>query len=168
MGIEIERKFLVCDASWRTHIKQSQPMAQGYLAASPGTTVRVRVAGAEAFLTLKGPVKELARAEFEYAIPVEEAREMLALFCEGHRLEKIRHEVEVGEHLWEIDEFTGENQGLIVAEVELASADEVFVRPRWLGAEVSGMPRYYNSQLVVRPFACWSEAEQRGEVSWEE
>lgn len=163
MGTEIERKFLVSDASWRAHIRRSQPMAQGYLAASPGTTVRVRVAGDAAFLTLKGPVRDLARAEFEYAIPVDEAHEMLALFCQGHRLEKVRHEVEVGDHLWEIDEFSGENRGLIVAEVELASADERFERPSWLGAEVSGMPRYYNSQLVVRPFARWSEAEQRGE-----
>lgn len=157
MGVEIERKFLVRGDAWRAHVRRSQPMAQGYVAASPGATVRVRVAGERAFLTLKGPVKNLSRAEFEYPVPVDEAWQMLDLFCEGHRLEKVRHEVEVGEHLWEIDEFSGENQGLIVAEIELSSADEAFERPSWLGAEVSGLARYYNSQLVARPYGTWPQ-----------
>ncbi|RAL24875.1 hypothetical protein DL240_01310 [Lujinxingia litoralis] len=163
MGVEIERKFLVQNNAWRPQTTHSQPMAQGYVSSSPQHTVRVRVAGEQAYLTLKGPVYGVSRAEFEYEVPVAEARQMLGLFCQGRRLEKVRHRVVVGRHTWEIDEFSGENQGLIVAEIELSAPDEDFERPEWLGEEVSGQARYYNSQLVAHPYSGWSEGEASGE-----
>ena len=154
MGKEIERKFLVTDDGWRAHVTRSVGMRQGYLNSHGARTVRVRVAGERAYLTVKGPAVGIVRPEFEYAIPVGEADAMLAL-CEQPIIEKVRHYVPAGLRTWEIDVFGGANDGLIVAEIELGRPDEAFARPTWLGEEVSGDVRYYNSSLISRPFEVW-------------
>lgn len=153
MGMEIERKFLIADDSWR-HGAEGIPYSQGYLARGAGRTVRIRTAGEKAFLTIKGPVEGISRAEFEYPIPAEDARQLFPL-CEGPLVEKIRYKVFFGNHFWEIDEFLGENEGLTIAEVELSHPDEPVIPPAWLGREVTGDPRYYNSNLSVHPFREW-------------
>jgi len=155
MGMEIERKFLVTDDSWRSGAK-GVPYAQGYLSRGKGNTVRVRIAGEEAFLTIKGPVVGISRPEFEYPIPVEEARDILPL-CEGPLIEKTRFKIFAENHLWEIDEFHGDNEGLIVAEVELSIPEETVILPPWIGREVTGENRYYNSNLTLHPFRAWSQ-----------
>jgi len=156
MGTEIERKFLVIDDSWR---KNSVGVfyRQGYLAVGPPVAVRVRVAGAKALLNIKKATLDIARAEFEYAIPAEDAESMLAELCEGSLIEKTRYKIPFAGHLWEVDEFHGENAGLIVAEIELTRADESFERPPWVGNEVSNDPRYLNACLARRPFSRWSK-----------
>jgi len=168
MGIEIERKFRVAGEGWRTEAERVQPMAQGYindLAAVADRTqkasVRVRIEGGRAFLNLKSRELGHTRQEFDYPIPVADARELLAL-CVGGRVEKRRHYVRHAGHLWEVDEFLGANAGLVVAEIELESAGEAFVRPDWLGAEVTDLPRYYNLALAGRPYSQWSPAERDG------
>ncbi|KAF1690180.1 CYTH domain-containing protein [Pseudoxanthomonas taiwanensis] len=166
MGIEIERKFLLAGDGWRAAVERTQPMAQGYLndlsLAGDGpqkASVRVRIEGERAFLNLKSRQLGHTRQEFDYPIPVEDARQLLAL-CVGGLVEKHRHYVRHGGHLWEIDEFLGDNAGLVVAEIELADPDEAFDRPDWLGAEVTDQPRYYNLALAQRPYARWSAAER--------
>lgn len=154
MGSEIERKYLVRDGEW-TPQEPGIPMRQGYLSAGGTTTVRVRVEGAAATLTIKGPTVNLSRSEFEYDIPVDDAEEMLRTLGEGV-VEKTRHHVVVGDHTWEIDVFEGENAGLVTAEIELDAEDEAFVRPSWLGAEVSHDPRYRNSSLARQPWKAWT------------
>ena len=154
MGTEIERKFLLKDERWRIGAL-GQLYRQGYVASSPGRTVRVRLAGDHAWLTLKGPVTGWARAEFEYEIPVADAAELLDTLCEKPLIEKTRYKIEVGEVTWEIDEFHGDNAGLVVAEVELASAGQAFESPPWLGQEVSHDSRYFNSRLAKHPFSTW-------------
>jgi adenylate cyclase len=154
MSVEIERKFLLASEQWR-HGAHGIPYAQGYLSRGTGRTVRVRIAGSEAFLTIKGPVTGISRAEFEYSIPVEEAREMLSL-CEGLMIEKIRYRIPHAQHVWEVDEFQGENWGLLIAEVEMKSPEEVVALPAWVGKEVTGDPRYYNSNLTIHPYREWS------------
>ncbi|MBL8261025.1 MAG: CYTH domain-containing protein [Xanthomonadaceae bacterium] len=168
MAVEIERKFLVVDDRWREQAHQVVPMAQGYLndqaAMDTGgqrASVRVRLEGDEAHLNLKSRELGHTRQEFDYVIPVEDARALLAL-CVGGLIDKRRHLVEHGDHLWEIDEFLGDNAGLVVAEIELSSADEVFDRPDWLGAEVTDASRYYNLALASRPYSHWSEDERAG------
>lgn len=157
MGVEIERKFLIAGGGLtevsRLYAEGVQ-YAQGYLSRATGRTVRVRIAGAEAFLTVKGPVTGISRAEFEYEIPINDARQMLML-CDGPVVEKIRRRIPHCGHVWEVDEFMGENEGLTVAEVELATADESVEIPSWIGKEVSGDPRYYNSNLTVHPYRLW-------------
>ena len=155
MGVEIERKFLVRDNSWREGTT-GVPYSQGYLSRTRGRTVRVRIAGAEAFLTVKGALQGHARPEFEYTIPVEEARELLSL-CEGPIIEKVRYRIPAGSHVWEVDEFLGKNEGLVVAEVELSSQDEEICPPGWVGREVTGDSRYYNSNLTIHPYREWSQ-----------
>lgn len=169
MPIEIERKFLLANDGWRAVAHASVVMAQGYLnavgAVAGGDTlasVRVRIAGAEAFLNIKSRESGVRRQEFEYAIPVGEARALLAL-CVGGRVEKTRHYVNHQGHLWEVDEFSGANAGLMVAEIELQREDEPFDRPDWLGAEVTMLPRYYNVALASHPYAQWC-AEERNAV----
>lgn len=152
MAIEIERKFLVRGEGWRQ--PDAQWLSQGYLNRDPLRTVRVRVAGERAFLTIKGPNDGIRRQEFEYPIPVEDARALLAL-CDGPLIEKFRHRVRVGALVWEIDEFHGANAGLVVAEVELPAVDHPFQAPDWLGEEVSHDPRYFNSSLSRQPFSQW-------------
>ncbi len=168
MPLEIERKFLVTGDSWRTAAHKVVPMAQGYLndlkAMDTGAmkaSVRVRIQGDEAYLNLKSRELGHTRQEFDYAIPVDDARGLLALSV-GGLVDKRRHYVTVDGHLWEVDEFLGDNAGLVVAEIELTSADEAFTKPEWAGAEVTDSPRYYNLALATRPFQQWTEAERAG------
>ncbi len=152
MAIEIERKFLLANAGWRSEVKYSTRIAQGYLATDP--TVRVRVKGDSGFLTIKGKSSDgVSRSEFEYPIPVDDALEMLKL-C-PNVLDKTRHIVEFGGFSWEIDEFYGDNNGLIVAELELPAVDTLYEKPQWLGNEVTGDIRYYNSMLSQHPYTRW-------------
>lgn len=155
MAREIERKFLLRDEAWRAAATRSETMRQGYMGGTPAVSIRVRVAGDRAWLNFKSATLGVARHEFEYAIPRAEAEEMLALFCAERCLEKTRHYVPWGAHVWEIDEFHGANAGLVVAEIELGAEDEVFEKPPWLGAEVSDDRRYYNVCLIDRPYSRW-------------
>lgn len=155
MAVEIERKFLVASESWREQVSQSTRIAQGYLCTDPERTVRVRTKGEAAFLTIKGKNAGISRAEFEYAIPVADALAMLQL-C-PNVLDKTRHLVENDGHTFEVDEFHGANTGLIVAELELSSEDATYPQPAWLGMEVSGEARYYNSALSITPFQHWEK-----------
>ena len=160
MPIEIERKFLVVGDGWRAEASRAVPMRQGYLVELGGrASVRVRLEGAVARLNIKAAVVGAARAEYEYDIPVAEAEEMLATLCSGLVL-KTRHYVERDGLTWEIDVFEGANTGLVVAEVELTTADQEFPRPAWLGSELTAEQRYYNHALAKRPFGEWSEAER--------
>jgi adenylate cyclase len=168
MSIEIERKFLVASDAWRAAAHKVVPMAQGYLndlaAMDNGAmraSVRVRIAGDDAFLNLKSLEAGRIRQEFDYPIPVVDARALLAL-CVGGLVAKRRHYVRHGGHLWEVDEFEGDNAGLVVAEIELQAIDEAFDRPDWLGAEVTDCTRYYNLALATRPYSQWSAAERAG------
>ena len=154
MGVEIERKFLTLGEDWKQG--QAQFISQGYLNRDKLRTVRVRIAGGEAWLTIKGKSEGATRSEFEYPIPLDDARQLLKL-CDGPRVEKYRWRVPQGTLVWEIDEFLGENAGLVVAEIELASEDQVFDKPAWVGIEVTDDPRYFNSSLAARPFKSWND-----------
>lgn len=156
MGTEIERKFLVIGDEWRT-LGTGSAYWQGYLVSEPERVVRVRIAGNQGFLTIKGAPTGISRAEFEYPIPVEDARELLETLCDRPFIQKTRYKVSWGNLVWEIDEFAGENQGLILAEVELPNAEQEIDLPPWIGAEVSHDPRYYNASLVKYPFSAWQE-----------
>lgn len=167
MGIEIERKFTVIGDAWRGAAERSVRMAQGYLndigAVQDGrqkASVRVRIAGDEAFLNMKSRELGHTRQEFDYAIPVADAEALLAL-CVGGLIDKTRHYVRHAGFVWEVDEFAGENAGLIVAEIELPSADTSFERPGWAGNEVTDELRYYNLALAERPYSRWSAEEKR-------
>lgn len=157
MGVEIERKFLLATDDWRGAVTRVEPMVQGYLAESAGCSVRVRVAGETATLNLKGITIGASRSEFEYPLPLADGRFMLEHYCAGRTVEKRRHHLEHDGHHWEIDEFLGANAGLLVAEIELESEDQAFHRPPWLGAEVTGDPRYYNLMLVDQPYTSWGD-----------
>lgn len=152
MGIEIERKFLVLGDEWRA--APAVYFSQGYLNRDKARTVRVRIAGNEAFLTIKGQSFGATRAEFEYPIPVWDARELLAL-CEQPLIEKNRRKILHEGFFWEVDEFLGENLGLVVAEIELPTEDTVFALPEWIGEEVTSDERYFNSNLSRNPFLRW-------------
>ena len=154
MGIEIERKFLVVGDGWRRG--EGVPYAQGYLNRDPSRTVRVRIAGARAFLTVKGISQGATRQEFEYEIPVADARQLLEL-SDGPVVRKTRRLVEHAGSTWEVDEFEGDNAGLVVAELELESEAQAYARPDWLGREVTDDPRYYNSNLATNPYRNWRE-----------
>ena len=154
MGTEIERKFLLQGDAWRS-LATGMRYRQGYLSRAKERTVRIRTAGDAAFLTIKGLAAGATRAEYEYAIPLEDGNEMLDTLAEQPLIEKVRYTIAYGNAVWEIDEFLGENQGLVVAEVELSSEDQPFDRPEWLGEEVTGDPRYYNSSLVAHPYSRW-------------
>lgn len=155
MPQEIERKFLVIADSWRSHAI-GKPYRQGYIpTAEPGKTVRVRIAGDQGYLTIKGPTQSLSRAEFEYAIPLSDAQEMLETLCNRPFIEKIRYRLPIDDVVWEIDEFQGENAGLVIAEVELSHENQSIEHPDWLGQDVSGDMRYQNSNLVKRPYSTW-------------
>jgi len=159
MPVEIERKFLVAGDIWRgrgpgTHYRQ------GYLSVEPGRTVRVRLSDDSAWLTIKGSSAGMARAEYEYPIPVAEAAELLDTLCIHPLIEKVRYRIEHAGHTWEVDEFSGDNAGLVLAEVELMAADEAVELPDWVGREVTDDPRYYNASLQVHPYREWgSQAE---------
>ncbi|MEO5335558.1 MAG: CYTH domain-containing protein [Magnetospirillum sp. WYHS-4] len=154
MGVEIERKFLVAKESWRG-LDGGTTYRQGYLAVDAERTVRVRTAGEKGFLTIKGTGTGLTRPEFEFAIPVAEATALLDDLCLKPLIEKVRYRIPHAGLIWEVDEFQGNNRGLILAEVELSHAEEAIVLPDWVGEEVTGDPRYYNSYLVGRPFTAW-------------
>lgn len=155
MGIEIERKFLVKNDAWRAHVESRVHIVQGYLADDGGLTVRVRVKGEEAFLTIKGASRGISRAEYEYRIPVQDAEAMLGDLALFPPVDKMRHRVRVAEHVWDLDVFAGENAGLVMAELELVSEDEPFEMPEWAGDEVSDDPRYYNVNLAQHPYKDW-------------
>lgn len=154
--IEIERKFLVASNAFKSDALRKNHIAQGYLSAHPERAVRVRIKGEKGYLTIKGKSNEtgLSRFEWENEISVEEAKQLL-LLCEKGVIEKIRYEIQVDEHLFEVDEFLGENEGLVIAEVELQSESEIFEKPSWLGVEVTQDHRYYNSYLSQNPFTNW-------------
>lgn len=155
MALEIERKFLLADDSWRAEVCRHRVMRQGYLARTEGrASVRVRLDGQEARLNIKAAVVGCVRAEYDYLVPPEDAREILDTLCVGH-VDKTRHYVERQGLTWEIDEFHGDNAGLIVAEIELDHADQVFTRPHWLGPEVTDQQRYYNHSLALNPYRNW-------------
>lgn len=154
MGIEIERKFLVTGDGWRQPASAQTRFSQGYLSRDPARTVRVRLAGERAWLTIKGATRGATRAEFEYEIPPADAAQLLAM-CDGPVVDKIRHLCVFDGMSWEVDEFLGANAGLVVAEIELQSEDQVFARPSWLGAEVTCDARYVNANLAVRPYSSW-------------
>jgi adenylate cyclase len=155
MGIEIERKFLVNDMSWKPSRKRLS-VIQGYFPTS-GFSLRVRVQDDKAFLTLKKGRSQISRHEFEYEIPAGDAREMIGLFCGREVIEKTRHLVEYKGFTWEVDEFHGENDGLIVAELELEYEDMLFDKPSWIGEEVTQDSRYLNACLAKRPYRTWSK-----------
>ena len=154
MALEIERKFLVIDDSWKPQVVRSHVLKQGYLASSPGPTVRIRTSDESAFLTIKGKTIGFSRVEFEYEVPMEEALDLLKLSA-NTPIEKTRYIIKADGHVWEIDVFEGANHGLVLAEVELQSEDEQIVLPSWIGIEVSDDPRYFNSYLSQNPFNEW-------------
>ncbi len=156
MKIEIERKFLVVGDGWRAAAGAGTPTEQGYISSDPEKiTVRVRQAGDRGFLTLKGPTKGISRPEMEYEIPADEAKYMLENFCGDRIVSKTRCLLEINGLRWEIDEFSGANQGLILAEIELETENQPFGKPDWLGEEVSHDPRYFNAALARSPFSEW-------------
>ena len=167
MGIEIERKFLVVGDGWRRDAHKVVAMAQGYLndldaveSGAQRASVRVRIEGEEARLNLKSREAGHTRQEFDYPLPVADARALLGL-CVGGLVDKRRHYVRHAGHLWEVDEFLGDNAGLVVAEIELEAADEAFDKPAWLGKQVTDSLRYYNLALAARPYSQWSEQERQ-------
>ncbi|MES9968863.1 MAG: CYTH domain-containing protein [Candidatus Thiodiazotropha sp.] len=155
MALEIERKYLVINDKWRSNIIKESVMKQGYLANVSNASVRVRVSGGEARLTIKGRSKGISRSEYEYPIPTQDAEEILDNHVAGALIEKVRYQVRCGDHVWDLDVFDGANRGLIVAEVELASEEETFQMPEWAGEEVSSDSRYYNASLVTHPYCDW-------------
>lgn len=161
MGTEIERKFLVADCDWRDAAVSRTELRQGFLSTDPERTVRVRLMDRTAELTIKGITVDAQRAEYEYSIPPADAAEMLDGLCQPALIEKTRYQVPHAGHTWEVDVFEGVNAGLIVAEIELASADEAFELPGWIGEEVTGDPRYYNANLVRHPYSAWGGANTR-------
>jgi CYTH domain-containing protein len=152
MAIEIERKFLVVGNDWREAIPTR--ICQGYLNRDKGRTVRIRIAGEQAYLTIKGNTCGATRAEFEYEIPLVDAEQLLSL-CEKPVIQKLRRLISYCGNTWEVDEFQGENTGLVVAEIELESEDQEFSIPSWIGREVTEDPRYFNSNLVNNPYCMW-------------
>jgi adenylate cyclase len=161
MAIEIERKFLVAGDGWRTAAARSAPMRQGYLGGAEGrASIRVRVSGELAWLNVKAAVLGSSRAEYEYGIPLADANEMLDRLCTG-LIDKTRHYVEHQGHVWEVDEFHGDNTGLVVAEIELDHVGEDFAHPAWIGREVTDERRYYNHALALHPYRQWESAAAR-------
>jgi adenylate cyclase len=155
MALEIERKYLVINDKWRDSVIKESVMKQGYLANAANASVRVRVSGSEARLTVKGRSKGISRSEYEYAIPLQDAEEILRNHISGAVIEKVRYKVKCGDHVWDLDVFAGANHGLIMAEVELSSEDEGFQMPEWVGEEVSSESRYYNANLASHPYCDW-------------
>lgn len=155
MAIEVEHKFLLVNDSWRQQVSRSETFIQGYLSSNPSCSIRVRISGDRAWLNIKSATPGTQRHEFEYTIPLADAEEMIRTVCRRPLIEKVRHFVDIDEHTWEIDEFRGDNAGLIVAEIELSTPGEAFSKPEWLGAEVTDDLRYYNNSLVLHPYNNW-------------
>jgi len=155
MGLEIERKFLIKDDTWKSDVSKAFNIKQGYLSSVVERVVRIRVRGDKGFLTIKSEVKNMTRLEYEYEVPLEDAEAMLKL-CEKPIIEKVRHLVNIDKHTWEIDVFGGKNEGLMVAEIELEAEQETFILPKWAGEEVTNDKRYYNSNLIRTPFNTWT------------
>jgi adenylate cyclase len=156
MGKEIERKFLIANDDWR-QLGTGKPYCQGYLNAEKGRTVRVRTISDRGILTIKGPSEGAARLEYEYDIPVDEALEMLDRLCHKPLIEKTRYKIDHAGFTWEVDEFKGENEGLLFAEIELQYEGQEFETPPWIGREVTSDSRYYNANLVKNPFSAWKD-----------
>ena len=156
MATEIERKFLVKDMSWQAMADEGTHYCQGYLVGSEHASVRVRIQGEKAFINIKSATIDITRQEFEYEIPLNEASDMLETLCEKPLIDKVRYLVNYANHVWEIDVFSGDNEGLVVAEIELKDKDEHFEKPGWLADEVSDDTRYYNVCLVKHPYKDWS------------
>ena len=154
MALEIERKFLVKNSSYRT-LANPLLYRQGYLAIFPDREIRVRMAGEKSFVTIKSKVNETTRNEFEYAIPKQDAVFMLENLCIGSVIEKHRYRIAQGELCWEVDEFSGDNQGLVVAEIELPDSGFPFITPAWIGEEITGDDRYLNAAIALNPFKNW-------------
>ncbi len=154
MALETERKFKVWNEDWRQG-SSGQLLKQGYLCVDPERTIRVRIEGTEAWLTVKGPVEGFSRLEFEYKIPLLDAEAMLLNLCQSSPIEKIRYRIPFKGHIFEVDEFLGDNLGLIIAEIELENEGEYFERPEWIGEEVTADMRYYNNNLSKHPFCLW-------------
>ncbi len=157
MAQEIERKFLLKNDTWRA-LAQGTLYRQGYLNSAKERTVRLRTIGTTAFLTIKGMNEGAVRAEYEYPISLVDCNAMLDTLAEKPLIEKKRYKISQGDLVWEIDEFLGENQGLVVAEVELQHEDQAFDKPDWIGAEVTYDPRYFNANLVKHPYTQWKDA----------
>ncbi len=155
MALETERKFLVKDDTWRAGNPAGLFYRQGYLSRVKERVVRVRAAGGKGFITVKGITRGISRTEYEYEIPVEDANYMLDHLCEQPLIEKMRYKVPFEGMIWEVDEFQGDNLGLVLAEIELSHEGQEVIQPPWLGKEVSGDPRYYNANLVEHPFRRW-------------
>ena len=156
MGKEIEKKFLIANDDWR-QLGTGKPYCQGYLNAEKGRTVRVRTISDRGILTIKGPSEGAARLEYEYDIPVDEALEMLDRLCHKPLIEKTRYKIDYAGFTWEVDEFKGENLGLLFAEIELQYEGQEFETPPWIGREVTSDSRYYNANLVKNPFSAWKD-----------
>ncbi|MGQ9658947.1 MAG: CYTH domain-containing protein [Thermochromatium sp.] len=159
MAYEIERKFLVVGEGWRDQVEDATRLVQGYLTEDARTTVRVRICGTRAWLTLKGQTQGISRLEFQYPIPIDEAEILLRELAVLPLIEKTRYRVRHGGHVWELDVFAGANAGLVLAELELERVDEAFERPDWLGAEVSDDPRYFNVNLARYPYGNWRQGQ---------
>jgi adenylate cyclase len=155
MGTEIERKFLVVSEAWRAGVVRKRRFEQGYLAITGDCAVRVRIDGDRAELNIKNATLDIERQEFEYPVPLADAREMMHSLCSGRSLSKVRHWVHHDGDTWEIDVFEGANRGLVLAEIEIAHRGQKFGIPGWVGPEVSGDERYLNSYLAVRPYSTW-------------
>ena len=155
MPVEIERKFLLVNDSWRDEVVRSSRIRQGYLGKIDKASVRVRIQGNKANINVKSATLGIKRLEYEYEIPLEEAEELLDQLCNQPQIDKTRFIVKRGNHIWEIDEFYGDNEGLLVAEIELGREDETFEKPEWAGEDVSEDSRYYNVNLIKMPYNQW-------------
>jgi adenylate cyclase len=154
MPVEIERKFLVKDDSWKISAKGTKYI-QGYLSKEKDSTIRIRIAGDEAFITIKSKVVGFSRQEYEYEIPISDAKDILDRMCFKPLIIKTRYQIKYQGNTWEVDVFDGDNEGLILAEIELSSETQNFEKPSWIGEEVTGDIRYYNSNLVNNPYKNW-------------
>jgi adenylate cyclase len=157
MAVEIEHKFLLANDGWRQHVSHSVKYRQGYLSSQATSSIRVRISNDHAWLNIKTATIGTRRHEYEYEIPMADADEILNNLCRKPLIEKTRHFVTAGSHVWEIDEFEGDNQGLIVAEIELDETQQSFAKPAWLGKEVTDNLRYYNNNLAIHSYSEWRE-----------
>lgn len=157
MAIEIEHKFLLANDEWRKVVQKSIKYKQGYLSSQPTSSIRVRISDDHAWLNIKSATIGTERLEFEYEIPLADANVIINTLCGKPLIEKTRYFIPIEDHIWEIDEFEGDNKGLVIAEIELPEAGKAFAKPQWLGEEVTFDLRYYNNNLAVNPYYKWSK-----------